>query len=97
VFITDSFCRQMGQDWSPIIPIWYNKNDWTFFILTASVILVKKKPSRAGEFRGDMDVETQARMLMATLHGLMVQWHREPGRVDWHAVAQEFLRGLRPC
>ena len=51
----------------------------------------------AGEFRTDMQVETQARILMATLHGLMVQWHRQPGSVDWHAVAEEFIRGLRPC
>ena len=50
----------------------------------------------AGEFRTDMEVETQARILMATLHGLMVQWHRQPGNVDWHAVAEEFIRGLRP-
>ena len=50
----------------------------------------------AGEFRMDMQVETQARILMATLHGLMVQWHRQPGSVDWHTVAEEFIRGLRP-
>jgi TetR/AcrR family transcriptional regulator, transcriptional repressor of aconitase len=48
----------------------------------------------AGEFRADIRVEVQARMLMATLHGLMVQWHRQPGSVDWHAVAQETIRGL---
>jgi AcrR family transcriptional regulator len=51
----------------------------------------------AGEFRTDMQVETQARILMATFHGLMVQWHRQPGSVDWHAVAEEFIRGLRSC
>ena len=51
----------------------------------------------AGEFRVDMQVETQARMLRATLHGLMVQWHQQPGSVDWHAVAEEFIRGLHPC
>jgi hypothetical protein len=50
----------------------------------------------AGEFRHDLEVEVQARILMALLHGLMVQWHRQPGSVDWHAIAQEFLRGLRP-
>jgi hypothetical protein len=43
VFITDSFCRQMGRDWSPIVHIWYNKNDWTFFILIASTILVNQE------------------------------------------------------
>ena len=41
-----------------------------------------------------MVVEGQARMLMATLHGLMVQWHRLPGSVDWRAIAAEIIRGL---
>ena len=50
----------------------------------------------AGEFRADMVVEAQARILMATLHGLMVQWHRQPGSVDWQAVAEEIVRGLVP-
>ncbi len=50
----------------------------------------------AGEFRLDMEVETQARILMATLYGLMVQWHQQPGSVDWLTIAQEFIRGLRP-
>ena len=47
-----------------------------------------------GELRADMVVEAQARMLMATLHGLMVQWHRQPGSVDWRAIAVEIIRGL---
>jgi AcrR family transcriptional regulator len=50
----------------------------------------------AGEFRADMVVEAQARILMATLHGLMVQWHCQPGSVDWQAVAEEIVRGLVP-
>lgn len=49
----------------------------------------------AGEFRADLDVEAQARILMATLHGLMVQWHHQPGSVDWHRIAEEIVRGLR--
>ena len=48
-----------------------------------------------GEFRTDLQVETQVRILIATLHGLMVQWHRQPGSVDWHGVAEEIIRGLR--
>ncbi len=48
----------------------------------------------ASEFRADMVVEAQARILMATLHGLMVQWHRQPGSVDWQAIAKEIVRGL---
>jgi AcrR family transcriptional regulator len=50
----------------------------------------------SGDFRADLQVETQARMLRAMLHGLMVQWHQRPGCVDWDAVADEILRGLRP-
>src|SRR6266571_3613384 len=49
----------------------------------------------AGEFRADIEVEAQARILMATLHGLMVQWHRQPGSIDWHSIAEEIVRGLR--
>jgi AcrR family transcriptional regulator len=49
----------------------------------------------AGEFRADMAVEAQARILVATLHGLMVQWHRQPGSVAWEALAKEIIRGLQ--
>jgi AcrR family transcriptional regulator len=47
-----------------------------------------------GEFRADIDVPTQVQLLRATIHGLMVQWHRRPGSVDWHAAAQQIVRGL---
>ena len=47
-----------------------------------------------GEFRADLEIEIQARILIATLHGLMVQWHRHPGSVDWLGVAEEIIRGL---
>ena len=50
----------------------------------------------AGELRADIEVEAQARILMAVLHGLMVQWHRQPGSVDWRCIAEEVVRGLRP-
>ncbi len=49
----------------------------------------------AGEFRADIEIETQAQILMAILHGLMVQWHRQPGSIDWHQVAEEIIRGLQ--
>src|SRR6266516_1086023 len=45
--------------------------------------------------RWNCEVEAQARILMATLHGLMVQWHRQPGSIDWHSIAEEIVRGLR--
>ena len=50
----------------------------------------------AGEFRTDMVVEAQARLLLATLHGLMVQWHRQPDSIVWTEMAEELIRGLRP-
>ncbi len=49
----------------------------------------------ASEFRADLQIETQAQILMAMLHGLMVQWHRQPGSIDWHQVAEEVVRGLK--
>ncbi len=49
-----------------------------------------------GEFRANLDVESQVLLLEATLHGLMVQWHRRPGSVDWRRGAEEIVRGLRP-
>ncbi|MBV9231320.1 MAG: TetR/AcrR family transcriptional regulator [Chloroflexi bacterium] len=48
-----------------------------------------------GDFRPDLQIETQARILRATIHGLMMQWHQQPGCIDWHAVADEIVRGLR--
>jgi AcrR family transcriptional regulator len=48
----------------------------------------------SGEFRADLDVETQVLLLQASLHGLMVQWHQRPGSIDWHKAAQEIVRGL---
>ncbi|HET8852967.1 MAG TPA: TetR family transcriptional regulator [Ktedonobacteraceae bacterium] len=48
-----------------------------------------------GEFRANLDVESQVLLLEATLHGLMVQWHRRPGSVDWRRAAEEIVRGLR--
>ncbi len=47
-----------------------------------------------GEFRADLQVETQVRILIATMHGLMVQWHRKPGSIDWQEVAEEIVGGL---
>jgi AcrR family transcriptional regulator len=47
-----------------------------------------------GEFRADLQIETQVRILIATMHGLMVQWHRQPGSIDWHEVAEHIVQGL---
>jgi hypothetical protein len=43
-----------------------------------------------------MMVEAQARLLLATLHGLMVQWQQQSGGVVWTEMAEELIRGLRP-
>ena len=48
-----------------------------------------------GEFRANLQLETQARLLLATLHGLMVQWHIQPGSIDWQQVSKEVLQGLQ--
>jgi AcrR family transcriptional regulator len=43
----------------------------------------------AGEWPADLDVPLRARLLRAAMHGLMVNWHTEPGSVDWSAAAAE--------
>jgi hypothetical protein len=50
---------------------------------------------RRGELRADLDIQLSAQVLLATLQGLMVEWHLFPGSIKWHQVAQETLRGLR--
>jgi len=47
------------------------------------------------EFRADLQVEIQARLLLAALDGLMVQWHIQPESVDWPRAAEEIIRGLQ--
>jgi AcrR family transcriptional regulator len=47
-----------------------------------------------GEFRANLAVEWQAKLVLATLHGLMVRWHLSPGSVDWQQVAGEIIHGL---
>jgi TetR/AcrR family transcriptional regulator, transcriptional repressor of aconitase len=49
----------------------------------------------SGEFRADLDVALHAQLLLATVQGLMVEWHLSPGSINWHQVAQETLRSLR--
>jgi TetR/AcrR family transcriptional regulator, transcriptional repressor of aconitase len=51
----------------------------------------------SGEFRADLQVESQALLLEATIHGLMMQWHRRPGSVDWYRAAEEIILGLGVC
>src|SRR5437763_15146137 len=40
-----------------------------------------------GEWPADTDPGLQARLLLAALHGLMGQWHLQPGSFSWHAAA----------
>lgn len=42
----------------------------------------------AREWPADLDVPLRARLLRAAMHGLMVNWHTEPGSVDWEAAAK---------
>jgi AcrR family transcriptional regulator len=41
----------------------------------------------AGEWPGGTDPELRARLITATLHGMMAQWHLAPGSFSWNAVA----------
>jgi len=92
-------CRILMEGWHLAyhIPILAERKAQQQARSVAALSQLLRAGIEAGEFRADMQVETQARILIATLHGLMVQWHRQPGSVDWHAVAVEFVRGLRPC
>jgi AcrR family transcriptional regulator len=92
-------CRILMEGWNLAyhIPVLAERKAQQQAHSVAALSQLLRAGIEAGEFRTDMQVETQARILMATLHGLMVQWHRQPGSVDWHAVAEEFIRGLRPC
>ena len=92
-------CRILMEGWNLAyhIPVLAERKAQQQAHSLAALSQLLRAGIEAGEFRTDMEVETQARILMATLHGLMVQWHRQPGSVDWHAVAEEFIRGLRPC
>jgi TetR/AcrR family transcriptional regulator, transcriptional repressor of aconitase len=49
----------------------------------------------SGEFRADLPISLSAQMLLATVEGLMVQWHLYPRTVTWQQVAEETVRGLR--
>ncbi|HLI05747.1 MAG TPA: TetR/AcrR family transcriptional regulator [Ktedonobacteraceae bacterium] len=47
-----------------------------------------------GEFRATLAVDRQAMLILATLRGLMVQWHLYPGSIDWQQVAEEIIQGI---
>lgn len=40
-----------------------------------------------GEWPHNTDPAVEARLITATLHGLMAQWHLDPGAFDWEAAA----------
>ena len=48
----------------------------------------------AGEWPADTDPELGARLITATLHGMMAQWHLAPGSFSWDAVADTPHPGL---
>jgi BetI-type transcriptional repressor, C-terminal len=41
----------------------------------------------AGQWLPDADPGLQARLILATLHGLMAQWHLAPGSFSWTEAA----------
>jgi hypothetical protein len=90
-------CRILMEGWNLAshIPALAERNAQQQVRSVSALSQLLRAGIAAGEFRADSEVEVQARILMATLHGLMVQWHRQPGSVDWHAAAEEIIRGLR--
>ncbi|HEX9067186.1 MAG TPA: TetR/AcrR family transcriptional regulator [Ktedonobacterales bacterium] len=51
----------------------------------------------SGEMRANLAIRLHAQMLLATLQGLMIQWHLHPGTIDWQRVADDIVRGLCPA
>jgi AcrR family transcriptional regulator len=52
------------------------------------------------EVRTNLPIHLHAQILLATLQGLMIQWHLHPGTIDWQQVATDTVRDLRarpPC
>jgi len=90
-------CRILMEGWNLAhhIPTLAERNAQQQVRSVSALSQLLRAGIATGEFRADIEVEIQARILMATLHGLMVQWHRQPGSVDWHAAAEEIIRGLR--
>jgi AcrR family transcriptional regulator len=90
-------CRVLMEGWnlSHHIPVLAERARQRQARSVSSLSQLLQAGIAAGEFRADIEVEAQARILMATLHGLMVQWHRQPGSIDWHRIAEEIVRGLR--
>jgi TetR/AcrR family transcriptional repressor of uid operon len=51
----------------------------------------------AGEWPADTNAAVEARLMIATVNGLMAQWHLEPGSFDWDTAATALARGSPPC
>lgn len=49
----------------------------------------------AGEWPADSDAAVEARLIIATVNGLMAQWHLEPGSFAWGAAATALARDTR--
>jgi AcrR family transcriptional regulator len=49
----------------------------------------------AGEVRGDIDVESEALLILATLRGAVGQWLMAPEAIDLAAVSAAFVASLR--
>lgn len=47
----------------------------------------------AKEWPQDTDPELRARLVAATLHGMMAQWHLDPGSFSWNAAASAIADG----
>jgi AcrR family transcriptional regulator len=46
-----------------------------------------------GEWPPDTNPEDQARLILAAIHGLMAEWHLQPGSFSWPRMAQLLASG----
>src|SRR5262249_36625989 len=47
-----------------------------------------------GEWPTETDPELHAQLILATLHGLMAQWHLRPGSFSWEEMARALAAGV---
>jgi AcrR family transcriptional regulator len=55
----------------------------------ASIASLVRAGMEAGEVPPTADVELRARLVVATINGLMAEWHLNPGGFSWHEAAGE--------
>lgn len=52
----------------------------------------------SGEWPADTDAALHARLILASIHGLMAEWHLRPGSFSWRDMARTLASGWsQPC